>query len=172
MEADRAAQMTQTVGGMLHVSAPVPPRIAALLPPPPSISPLSLSARFAELREQQGEPQPEQVSSHLPSPPPPSEDDDERRAQVRGEGDFTRILDVTFDTLRKHEQAEEIVEQGTDIEREEAAEMPSAPAPSQPEPPAPVPPEPEYRENAFTERELAELDAAEEEVAWPTTKPD
>lgn len=47
----------------------VPPRISAVLPPPPSPSPLlgTLSERFAILRGERSEPQPETVASH-PAP--------------------------------------------------------------------------------------------------------
>lgn len=155
MEADAAANApTPTLAVTVPVN--IPPRIAAILPPPPPIAPpLSLSQRFAQLREQQGEPQPEQVSSHLQTVPT-------NEVQTAESDENVPTTEVQI----KIETEAETIEQGTDIEREEAAEMPSAPATS------PLALEPEYRANAFTERELAELDAAEEEVAWPTTKPD
>ena len=119
----------------------IPPRLAALLPPPPDPASLSLRSRAPWMQtmvEPEMEEQPERVASMRTPPPPPPPPDPLPPPQ-------------------------EIIEQGTDVEREDAVEVSIALA--QPSP------EPEYRENTLTERELNELSEAEE-VIWPTTTAD
>jgi hypothetical protein len=92
----------EAFAGKPIVTVSVPPRISALLPPPPSPSlPGSLASRLAFLRGEQPEPQPETVSSH-PAP-----------IIVPTNEVQTNELDINVPTTEVQ------VADGTDIERED-----------------------------------------------------
>jgi hypothetical protein len=103
-------------------SYPVPPRISALLPPPPSPSlPGSLASRLAFLRGEQPEPQPETVASHLPVK-------DENAGKIT----LKLITDAYAETVASHAQplienvagdTEEAEIERSEVERQELADI-------------------------------------------------